>query len=123
MQLDRKHEHRSLEAWCQTKFDDIQKENKELHSRITETQKTTEKAMGEHKASIDTTAANITQMNANIALLVQGMTDMQARLPSTAPKRSAEGPAEGDPGAAGAGTFGIHVGNTAASGSGLGGGR
>ena len=125
MQLDRKHDHRSLEAWCQARFDEIQKENEELHSRIAETQKTTEKAMGEHKVSIDTTAANITQMHANIALLVQGMADMQARLPSTnSTKRSAEGPAEGDPGAAGAGTFGIHINHSAAAAvGGQGGGR
>ena len=100
MQLDRKHEHRSLEAWCQQKFDEMQQENKALHSRITETQKATEKAITDQKASIDTTTANVAQMSSNIALLLEGMNNMQARLPSPAPKRPATEQAEGDPGAA-----------------------
>ena len=99
MQLDRQHEHRPLEAWCQQKFEEMQQENKALHNRITETQKATEKAIGEQKASIDTTTANVAQMSANIALLLEGMNNMQARLPSPAPKRPATEPAEGDPGA------------------------
>ena len=99
MQLDRQHEHRSLEAWCQEKFAEMQQENKALHNRITETQKATEKAIGDQKASIDTTTTNVAQMSANIALLLEGMNNMQARLPSPAPKRPATEPAEGDPGA------------------------
>ncbi len=84
--------------------------------------------MGEHKLSIDTTAANINQMNANIALLVQGMADTQGRLPSTnSTKRPAEGPAEGDDessGRTGAGTFGIHINQLgAAAAGGKGGGK